>query len=124
MINDSNGPGSGGGMGSGSGGRTGGGANRGGVNGVGYPTCVYCPRPDYSKEAREKEIEGIVVLEVLVSREGKATEVKVLKSLGYGLDEKAIKAVKEWKFQPAIVNATGKAAGPWIQVEINFQFYK
>jgi TonB family protein len=60
------------------------------------------------------------VLEVLVSREGKATEVKVLKSVGYGLDEEAIKAVKTWKFQPG-VGPKGEPVETLIPIEVYFK---
>ncbi len=140
MLNDSNGPGSGGGMGSGSGGGigsgnggglgpgsgggTGGGAYRAGENGVGYPSCVYCPRPDYSDEARKSKYQGDVWLEVLVLENGKPSlnDIRVTKSLGMGLDEKAIEAVRTWQFKPAI-GPNGKPVKTWTSVQVQFQLF-
>ncbi|HUK31451.1 MAG TPA: energy transducer TonB [Candidatus Acidoferrum sp.] len=89
----------------------------------GQPTCIYCPRPDYSREAREKKIEGDVWLEALVTADGRAKEIKVTKSLGHGLDEEAIKAIKKWKFHPA-VNAEGKPINAWTVIQVQFQLIK
>ena len=69
--------------------------------GVGMPTCEYCPSPEYSKEARKKKYEGVVVLSVVVTTEGKATNIQVIKGPGLGLDEKAVEAVRKWRFKPA-----------------------
>lgn len=57
--------------------------------------------PRYTKEARKAEIEGIVHLSIEVWEDGLAHNIRVLKGLGYGLDEKAIEAVGKWKFKPA-----------------------
>src|SRR5258708_26258682 len=74
---------------------------RAGVNGVGMPRCEYCPDPKYSKEAKKKKYEGVVVLLAVVTTEGKAANIQVTKSPGLGLDEKAIEVVRKWKFKPA-----------------------
>jgi TonB family protein len=87
-----------------------------------YPVCIHCPRPDYTSEAKKKKIQGDVWLETFVTNTGKATEIKVTRSLGYGLDEEAIKAVKGWKFRPA-VDRDGKAIGTWTSIQIQFQLF-
>lgn len=139
MVTDSNGSGSGGGMGSGSGGGigsgnggglgpgsgggTGGGAFRAGENGYGSPVCVLCPKPEYSEEGRKARFMGTVYLDVTVLPNGRAGEIKLIKGLGMGLDEKAIETVKnQWTFKPAI-GPNGKAVATIIQVEIQFQLY-
>ena len=117
MVTDSNGSGSGGGMGSGSGGGigsgnggglgpgqgggTGGGIFNAGTGGVGAPACIYCPRPDYSDEARKAKYQGEVLLSLVVMPTGKASNIEVVKSPGLGLDQKAIEAVRNWQFKPA-----------------------
>ena len=117
MMNDSGGPGGGsgigsgtgtgigsgegGGLGPGSGGGTGGGAYHPGVDGVGYPTCVYCPDPKYSEEARKAKYQGTVVLQAVITPDGRATDIQVVKGPGLGLEEKAVEAVKQWRFKPA-----------------------
>jgi protein TonB len=138
MITDSNGSGSGGGMGSGSGGGigsgtggglgpgsgggTGGGAFRAGTGGVGSPTCVYCPKPEYSEEARKARFVGTVYLEVTVLANGHAGDIKVIKGVGMGLDEKAIESVKASMFKPAM-GPNGKPVAAIIGFEVTFQLY-
>ncbi|MGH9804574.1 MAG: energy transducer TonB, partial [Candidatus Acidiferrales bacterium] len=112
----SGGPGSGGGIGTGSGGGvgsgggpgvgpgfgggTGGGAFRIGGS-VSAPTCIYCPDPEYSEEARKARHQGVVVLWAVVDENGRAQQIRVQKSLGLGLDEAAVRAVQNWRFRPA-----------------------
>jgi protein TonB len=142
MVNDSNGPGSGGGMGSGSGGGigsgnggglgpgsgggTGGGMYHAGDGGIGLPVCVYCPRPDYSDEARKSKYQGDVWLEVLVLENGRpstsANDIRVTKSLGMGLDEKAIEAVRTWQFKP-LIGPSGKPIRYLASIQVQFQLF-
>jgi periplasmic protein TonB len=75
--------------------------------------------PTYSKAARAKKYQGTVVLYVQVDRQGKAMNVKVLRSLGLGLDEKAMQAVRKWKFSPAMKD--GKPVIVEAQIEVNFR---
>jgi TonB family protein len=90
-----------------------------GVNGVGMPRCEYCPDPEYSKEAKKKKVQGIVVLFVVVTIEGKATDISVAKSSGLGLDEMAIEAVRKWRFKPAMKD--GKPVAVKVPVEMTFR---
>jgi TonB family protein len=139
MITDSNGSGSGGGMGTGSGGGigsgnggglgpgsgggTGGGVYRAGENGVGTPVCVYCPKPEYSEEGRKARFMGTVYLQVVVLANGHPGEIKLIKGVGMGLDEKAMETVKnQWTFKPAI-GPNGKPVPTIVSVEIAFQLY-
>jgi TonB family protein len=87
-----------------------------------YPACIYCPRPDYPVEAKKKKIQGDVWLEALVTTEGIATDIGITKTLGYGLDEEAVRAVKEWKFRPAL-DPAGKPMDKWTQIQIQFQLF-
>jgi protein TonB len=116
------GSGSGGGLGPGEGGGTGGGAFRAGVNGVGMPSCIYCPDPQYSDEARKAKYQGVVVLMVVITLDGRATNIQVVKSPGLGLDEKAIEAVRQWKFRPA-VGPGGKAVAAQVPIEVTFRLF-
>jgi TonB family protein len=130
----SNGPGSGGGIGSGSGGGVGpgkgggygpgeGGGVGGGVfhmgGGVTAPSVLYKVEPEYSEEARKAKYQGTVVLYVEVDANGRPTNLKVVHSLGLGLDEKAIEAVEKWKFRPGYKD--GKAVTVAAQIEVNFR---
>lgn len=94
------GEGDGGGIGPGSGGGTGGGPFRPG-SGVSPPQLVREIRANYTDDARRRGVEGDVVLEIVVRRDGSVGNVRVLQSLGSGLEQKAIDAVKQWRFTPA-----------------------
>ena len=97
----SNGPGSGGGIGSGSGGGVGAGNGAYRVGGgVSAPVAIFQPDPEYSEEARKAKYQGEVWLTVIVGTDGKAHDIRVSRSLGLGLDEKAIESVKTWRFEP------------------------
>src|ERR1700730_2095052 len=116
------GSGTGGGLGPGEGGGTGGVAFRAGVNGVGVPVCLYCPIPQYSDEARKAKYQGTVVLQVTITTDGRAVNISVVKGPGLGLEEKAIEAVKGWKFKPA-VGPNGKVVPTIVPIEVTFRLY-
>jgi periplasmic protein TonB len=132
----SNGTGSGGGIGSGNGGGVGsgsgpgvgpgsGGGIGGGVfrvgGGVSAPKATYAPDPEYSEEARKAKYQGTCVLWLVVGPDGRPRDIKVARTLGLGLDEKAIEAVKTWKFEPAMKD--GKPVAVQINVEVSFRLY-
>jgi protein TonB len=112
------GSGEGGGVGPGSGGGFGGGVFRVG-GGVTAPVLVYKKEPEYSEEARKAKYQGTVTLYVEVAPNGKAQNIKVLHSLGLGLDEKAIEAVKQWTFKPGMKD--GKPVTVAASIEVNFR---
>ena len=66
-----------------------------------YPRCIYCPRPDFSDAAMAKNQQGTVTLVVVIGPDGRASDIDVIKSLPDGLTQKAIEAVRSWKFKPA-----------------------
>ena len=132
----SNGTGSGGGIGSGSGGGVGsgegpgygpgrGGGTGGGVfkvgGGVSAPKKIYDPDPEYSEEARKAKYQGTCVLYLVVGPDGKPRDIRVLRTLGLGLDEKSIEAVRTWRFEPAMKD--GKPVAVQISVEVEFHLY-
>ncbi len=116
------GSGTGGGLGPGEGGGTGGGAFRAGVNGVGTPTCIYCPDPLYSDEARKAKYQGTVVLYVIITADGRAVDIHVAKGPGLGLEEKAIEAVRTWRFKPAL-GPNGRPVAVSIPIEVTFRLF-
>ena len=85
------------------------------------PSCFYCPDPSYTERARQAKVNGVVVLEVLVSKEGQTKQVHMLKMLGYGLDEKALEAIKGWKFRPATKD--GSPIAVIVPVEVTFRTF-
>ena len=132
----SNGTGSDGGVGSGSGGGVGsgygpgvgpgwGGGIGGGVyhvgGGVTAPRPLFEPDPEYSEEARKAKYQGSVVLDVIVGPDGRPHNLRVLRSVGMGLDEKAIEAVQRWKFAPATKD--GQPVAVRVSIEVAFRLY-
>jgi TonB family protein len=112
------GNGDGGGYGPGSGGGVGGGVFRVG-GGVSAPVLLSKTEPEYSEEARKAKHQGTVMLYVQIDPSGHATNIRVVKSLGLGLDEKAIEAVQKWKFAPG--KKDGKPVTVEATIEVNFR---
>jgi TonB family protein len=135
-VTDSGGPGAGGGIGTGSGGGvgsgqgggvgpgygfgTGGGYPSAGAGGYGEPSCLYCPSPTFSDEAVKAKYQGVVLLQAVVTSDGRATNIRVVKGLGVGLDEKAIEAVRSWRFTSAR-GPDGKPASVLTMIEVTFR---
>lgn len=133
-VPDSHGPGAGGGTGTGqgtgvgegqasgvgpgSGGGTGGGPYRPG-SGITAPSIQREVKPDYTEEGRRRNIEGDVVLEIVVRSDGTVGSVKLLNGLGSGLDERAIDAVKQWRFNPA--HRYGTPVDVIVEVAVEFK---
>jgi protein TonB len=115
------GSGTGGGVGPGIGGGYGGGIFRPGVGGVSAPRALFHPDPEYSEEARKAKYQGTVVLGLIVDANGRPRGLKVEKGLGMGLDEKALEAVRNWKFEPA--EKDGKPVAVAISVEVEFRLF-
>jgi len=95
---------------------------RAGVNGTGIPSCTHCPSPDYSDAARAAKAQGTVVLGVVVTSEGNAGAIGVLKGAPFGLTAEAIKAVKRWQFKPAQLK-DGTAISAVTPIEVTFQLF-
>ncbi len=112
------GNGNGNGFGNGSGGGMGGGVYRIG-GGVSAPALTLKVEPEYSEEARKAKFQGTVVLEIVVDEHGMPRNIRVLRPLGLGLDEKAIEAVQKWRFRAGMKD--GKPVATQAQVEVNFR---
>ena len=127
------GPGDGGGVGTGTGTGVGpgkgpgvgpgeGGGSRGGVfnigGGVSEPVLRIQVPPEYSDDARKARVEGVVELLVVVRADGTVQFERVQNSVGFGLDQKAIDAVKQWRFTPA--RKDGRPVPVWISIFVNF----
>ncbi len=114
------GPGRGGGLGPGDTAGTGGGPFSVGGN-VSAPIPIYKPEPAYSEEARKAKYQGTVVLWIIVDAQGNVTDVRVVKPLGLGLDEKAVETVHTWKFKAAMRN--GAPVPVRVMVEVSFRLF-
>jgi TonB family protein len=111
------GAGDGGGVGPGSGGGTGGGPYRPG-SGIQPPRLLREVKADYTEEARQRGITGEVVLEIVVRRDGSVGDVRVLHGLGGGLNDRAIQAVRQWRFTPA--QRQGAPVDVIVEVSVEF----
>jgi TonB family protein len=89
--------------------------------GVTPPRPIVNAMPEYSEQARRQKIQGIVVISLLVTEEGMPTDFRIEKSLGYGLDEKALQAAAKYRFKPAMRD--GNPISQRITVEMNFRLY-
>ncbi len=90
--------------------------------GVTLPTCNYCPYPTYTDEARHVKVQGTVTLHVLVGADGRAQDIRIVKGLGYGLDERAMETVRGWRFVAARDGAR-RAVAAWVTVEAVFRLF-
>jgi periplasmic protein TonB len=113
------GPGSGSGLGPGSGGGTGGGVYRPG-NGVTLPVPISQPRPSYTSDAMRAKVQGVVLLECVVQRDGSVSDVNIVRSLDptFGLDQEAIKTARQWRFRPG--TRLGEPVPVYITIELTF----
>ena len=93
----------------------------GGKKGVTVPQVIFQPEPSFSDEARKAKAQGIVLLLLVVGKDGHPYDIRVGQSLGMGLDEKAIEAVNRWRFRPATLN--GQPVATQIAVQVDFHLY-
>lgn len=106
------------GAGPGTDGGFGGGAYRIG-GGVSAPSVLSKVEPEYSEEARKAKWQGTVVLQLVVDAKGHPQSVRVVRSLGLGLDQKAMEAVEKWTFKPGMKD--GRAVPVIATIEVNFR---
>jgi TonB family protein len=85
------------------------------------PVPIYQPEPTFSAEAKKAKFEGIVTVSIIVDQRGIPQNVHVTKGVGHGLDEKAVEAVKKYRFIPAKEN--GKPVAVYLNVEVNFEIF-
>jgi len=85
------------------------------------PVPIHTAEPEYSDEARRKKIQGIVIVSLLVTTDGLPTDIRVERSLGHGLDEKALETAGQYRFKPAMKD--GVPVATRISIEMNFKLY-
>jgi protein TonB len=112
------GAGDGSGIGPGSGGGTGGGPYRPG-SGIEPPRLLREVKADYTEDARRAAVEGDVVLEIVVRSDGSVGDVTIKKGLGQGLNERAVQAVRQWRFSPA--HRQGVPVDVIVEVSVEFK---
>jgi TonB family protein len=114
------GSGTGNGYGPGYGGNTGGGVYRIG-GGVSAPVPIFTPEAEFSDEARRAKYQGVCLISLIVDAQGNPQNPRVVRPLGMGLDEKALEAVRKYKFKPAM--RQGKPVAVMMSIEVNFRLY-
>ena len=112
------GSGDGSGIGPGSGGGTGGGPYRPG-SGIEPPRLLREVKADYTEDARQRSISGDVVLEIVVRRDGSVGDIRILQGLAGGLNDRAVQAVRQWRFSPA--QSAGRAVDVIVEVAVEFK---
>lgn len=95
-------------------------AYRGDMTGVSPPQLLHRVDPYYSEEARNARLEGRVELYIEVGLDGRAHNLKIRRSLGLGLDERAIEAVRQWTFKPAMKDGQPVQVGAMVNVIFRF----
>jgi TonB family protein len=85
------------------------------------PHAIYDPDPEYSEEARHNKYQGSVILALVVDAQGQPRNLRLQRSLGMGLDEKAMAAVSTWRFKPGTLN--GQPVATQINVEVTFRLF-
>lgn len=83
------------------------------------PEKVFAPQPQYTEIARKARIQGVVIVQAIIDKEGNVTNIKVLKGLPMGLEEAAVDAMKQWKFKPATLN--GRPVTVYYNLTVNFK---
>ncbi len=91
-------------------------------NGVSAPSVLAKVDPEYSEAGRRLHAQGTILLDIVIQPDGTARDFRVLKSLGYGLDEKAVEAVRKWRFKPGMKD--GNAVPVRAHVEVNMRLVK
>jgi protein TonB len=89
--------------------------------GVSAPEVLFAPEPEFSEEARKSKVSGNVLVYLQVDEQGRPMHVRVLRGLGMGLDEKALEAVRQYRFKPAMEN--GRPVAVEMNVDVNFNIY-
>ncbi len=87
---------------------------------AGVPSCTSCPMPGFSDAARAAKFHGTVLLSIVVTTEGRATSIYVLKGAPFGLTTRAIEAAQHWRFEPGLKD--GNPVPVRVQVETTFHF--
>lgn len=119
--NDDAGPGNGNGDGPSGDRGTNGGIYTPGIGGVSNPVPIFTPEAEFSDEARRAKFQGVCVISVIVDSHGLPQDPRVVQPLGMGLDDKALDAVRRYRFKPATKN--GEPVAVRITVEVDFHLY-
>ncbi len=87
------------------------------------PTVIHKTEPQYTKEALDAKVEGVVILSSMIGEDGVPSDVKLVRGLGMGLDEKAVECLQQWRFKPA-TNYFNEPVSTKVTVEMNFRLLR
>ena len=88
---------------------------------VSAPQLIFAPDPEFTEKARKAKYQGVCVISTVVDDEGNPQRVQVVRHLGMGLDKKAVEAVRQYRFTPAMLR--GKPVPVEVNIEVNFRIY-
>ncbi len=88
---------------------------------VSAPELIFAPDPEFTEKARQAKYQGVCVVTLIVDAQGNPQQIQVVRHLGMGLDKKAVEAVKQYRFKPAMLH--GKPVAVEVHIEINFRIY-
>jgi TonB family protein len=91
-------------------------------NGVAAPKVLSKVEPDYTQEAQDRGVQGTVFMSLVIGTDGRARDIEVQRGIGAGLDEKAVEALQEWRFEPGIKD--GMPVAVRAHIEINFRRFR
>jgi protein TonB len=83
------------------------------------PKVTHSAKPEYTREALDAKLEGVVILSCVVGADGVVSDIDVRRGLGMGLDEKAVECLRKWRFKPAMNH--GEPVPAKTTIEINFR---
>lgn len=87
--------------------------------GVSWPAILYKVEPEYSEEARKARLEGVLIVSVVVDEQGLPRDFRIIRPLGLGLDEEAVKAIRQWRFRPGMKD--GHPVAVRVPIEATFR---
>jgi bla regulator protein blaR1 len=88
---------------------------------VSAPKLIFAPDPEYTEKARQAKYQGVCVVALIVDEQGNPQRVQIVRHLGMGLDKKAVEAVRQYKFKPAMLR--GNPVAVTVNIEVNFRIY-
>ncbi|MGE5233761.1 MAG: energy transducer TonB [Acidobacteriota bacterium] len=88
--------------------------------GIVAPALVRRVMPAYTEQARRAHLQGMVLLQAVIAADGTVAEVRLVRGLGFGLDENAIAAVRQWRYAPARQRSSGRALPVYLAVTVNY----
>ncbi len=91
-----------------------------GRDGTTYPECSYCPNARFPDEARKIKFEGAVLLDIMVSPEGRASDISIVRGLPFDLNKSALEIIQTWRFKPSM-DRSGNAVPVHVLIEVFFR---